>query len=38
MTETTVIVGTPKFLGDDLVSPYHVREFSSDDLVALLSR
>jgi 2-polyprenyl-3-methyl-5-hydroxy-6-metoxy-1,4-benzoquinol methylase len=35
--QTVVIIGTPNYLGDDLVSRYHVREFSSDDLVALLS-
>lgn len=32
-----VVVGTPKFLGEALVSPYHCKEFESDELLALLS-
>ena len=35
-TSGTVIIGTPLFLGDDLVSPYHVREFGRDEIAYLL--
>jgi 2-polyprenyl-3-methyl-5-hydroxy-6-metoxy-1,4-benzoquinol methylase len=32
----TVVVGTPLFLGNALLSPYHVREFRRDELVELV--
>ena len=32
-----VLVGTPRYLGDDLMSPYHVREFTRDELVDLVT-
>lgn len=31
-----IVIGTPAYLGDDLVSPYHVREFRPDELWGLL--
>lgn len=31
-----IVIGTPAYLGDDLVSPYHVREFRPDELWDLL--
>lgn len=34
---STLIVGTPKYLGDDLVSKYHVREFSSSEFENLVA-
>ena len=32
-----VLVGTPLHLGEELVSPYHVREFARDELVDLVA-
>lgn len=35
-TGARIIIGTPRYLGDALVSPYHVREFGRDELVDLI--
>lgn len=32
-----VLIGTPKFLGEGLMSPYHVREFTRDELIDLVA-
>jgi 2-polyprenyl-3-methyl-5-hydroxy-6-metoxy-1,4-benzoquinol methylase len=32
----TIIVGTPLYIRDDLVSPYHVKEFTRDEISALV--
>jgi len=31
-----VVIGTPLYLGEELLSPYHVREFCRDELLALV--
>src|SRR5688572_15832644 len=36
-TGSVILIGTPANLGDHLVSPYHVREFSSDEFRSLIS-
>lgn len=33
----TVVIGTPLFLGKELMSPYHVHEFSHDEIHSLLA-
>lgn len=32
----TIIIGTPLYIRDDLVSPYHVKEFTRDEISALV--
>lgn len=35
-SDTQVIIGTPNYLGDELVSPYHVQEFTAAEFRSLL--
>jgi 2-polyprenyl-3-methyl-5-hydroxy-6-metoxy-1,4-benzoquinol methylase len=34
----TVVIGTPEFISDEEVSPYHFHEYSQDELVELVGR
>jgi 2-polyprenyl-3-methyl-5-hydroxy-6-metoxy-1,4-benzoquinol methylase len=36
--QTNVIIGTPLYIRDDLVSPYHIREYTRQQIEALLDR
>jgi 2-polyprenyl-3-methyl-5-hydroxy-6-metoxy-1,4-benzoquinol methylase len=37
-SDARILIGTPLYLGDDLVSPYHVHEYEQAELLALVER
>ncbi|MDM3850580.1 MAG: methyltransferase domain-containing protein [Aphanizomenon gracile PMC627.10] len=37
-TEGTILIGTPLFISDELISPYHVKEFTIQEIRGLISQ